>query len=116
MADHNHEDYLTASNVICLDCGKPKDICAFCNEEQHVCKAVKSDPRLIPGYRVVPEFPDYMVNKQATVRHIQSQRYCMLVRVSKSGGAMVPLQKNGKKFTRAAQELRDSAFADNTIS
>lgn len=116
MADHNHEEYATASNIICLDCGKPKDICAYCNEELHKCEVVKADSRVIPGYRVVPEFPDYMVNKQATVRHIQSQRYCMLVRVSKSGGAMVPLQKNGKKYTRAAQELRDSAFADDTAS
>lgn len=111
MADHNHEDYATASNVICLECGKAKDICAYCNEELHEC-AVKSDPRIISGYRVVPGFPDYMVNKQATVRHIQSQRYCMLVRVSKSGGAMIPLQQNGKKYTRAAQELRDAAFPD----
>lgn len=111
MADHEHEDYATSSNVICLECGKAKDICAYCNEELHKCIA-KSDPRIIPGYRVVPDFPDYMVNKQATVRHIKSQRYCMLVRVSKSGGAMVPLIKNGKKFTKAAQELRDSAFAD----
>jgi hypothetical protein len=112
MADHNHEDYATAANVICQECGKRWEICAYCNETWHDCKLVKSDLRLIPGYRVVPEFPEYMVNKQATVRHIQSQRYCMLVRVSKSGGAMVPLQKNGKKYTRAAQELRDSAFAD----
>ena len=112
--DHDHEDYATASNVICQECGKSWDVCAYCNETWHDCKAVKTkaDPRVIPGYRVVPDFPDYMVNKQATVRHIQSQRYCMLVRVSKSGGAMVPLLKNGKKYTRAAQELRDSAFAD----
>lgn len=112
MADHNHEDYATASNVICQECGKAWEVCAYCNESWHKCEMAKSDPRLIPGYRVVPEFPDYMVNKQGTVRHIQSQRYCILVRVSKSGGAMVPVLKNGKKFTRAAQELRDSAFAN----
>jgi hypothetical protein len=51
-----------------------------------------------------------MVNKQATVRHIKSQRYCMLMRVTKEGGAMISLLRDGKKYTKAAQELRDLAF------
>lgn len=109
--DHKHEEYLTPSNVICQHCEKPFDVCAYCNESFHVCKKDK-DNRIVPGYRVCAEFPDYMVNKQATVRHILTQRYCMLVRVSKTGGAMINLQKNGKKFTKAAQELRDAAFPD----
>jgi len=109
MADHEHEDYATPSNVICQRCGKHMDVCAYCNEPLHKCLA---DQRVLPGYRVIPEFPDYMVNKQATVRHIKSQRYCMLMRVTKQGGAMINVLKDGKKFTRAAQDLRDSAFAD----
>lgn len=109
MADHEHEDYATSSNLVCQRCSKPMDICAYCNDPIHKCAA---DDRVLPGYRVVPEFPDYMVNKQATVRHIKSQRYCMLMRVTKQGGAMITLLKDGKKFTRAAQDLRDSVFAD----
>ncbi len=107
MADHEHEDYATPSNVICQRCGKAMDICAYCNEPLHKCLA---DKRVLPGYRVVPEFPDYMVNKQATVRHIRTQRYCMLMRVTKNGGAMINVMKDGKKYTRPAQDLRDSAF------
>ena len=110
MADHEHSDYATKSNLVCQRCGKSMDICAYCNDPIHQCVA---DARLLPGYRVVPDFPDYMVNKQATVRHIKSQRYCMLMRVAKHGGAMISVLKDGKKFTRAAQDLRDSAFADD---
>lgn len=111
MADHEHEEYATPSNLVCQRCAKPMDICAYCNESLHKCLA---DVRLLPGYRVVPEFPDYMVNKQATVRHIKSQRYCMLMRVAKHGGAIINVLKDGKKFTRTAQALRDSAFPDDT--
>ena len=107
MVDHDHADYVTPSNLICHSCGKAMDICAYCNENLHKCEA---DTRVLPGYRVVPGFPDYMVNKQATVRHIKSQRYCMLMRVSKTGGAMISLLKDGKKYTKAAQELKDLAF------
>ena len=111
MADHDHAEYATASNLVCHLCGKDMDICAYCNEFLHKCEA---DTRVLPGYRVVPEFPDYMVNKQATVRHIKSQRYCMLMRVSKTGGAMLSLLKDGKKFTRAAQQLRDAAWPEES--
>lgn len=107
MSDHDHEDYLSSSNLICHNCGENMDVCAYCNEPIHKCKN-----SLLPGYRVIPEFPDYMVSKQAAVRHIRSQRYCMLMRVSKTGGAMIHLVKDGKKYTRAAQELRDSAFPE----
>lgn len=106
---HNHEDFSVATSLICLECNEPQEACMMCSKILHVCKN-KKDLRILPGYRVIEEFPDYMVNSQATVRHIQSQRYCMLVRVSKQGGAMINLQKAGKKYTRAAQDLRDRAF------
>jgi len=110
MVEHDHIDYAVATNIPCVDCGETVEACAMCGTPLHDCQAIKKDPRIIPGYRAVADFPDYMVNNQATVRHIQSQRYCMLVRVSKSGGAMINLVKDGKKYTKAAQELRDKAF------
>lgn len=109
IEDHDHEEFRAPSNIVCQRCGKDMDICAYCNDTIHKCEA---DSRVLPGYRIVPDFPDYMVNKQATVRHIRTQRYCMLMRVTKQGGAMINVTKNGKKFTRAAQDLRDSAFPD----
>lgn len=108
--EHNHEDFSVVTNVACINCGDHQEACAMCGDILHQCKVVPKDPRVLPGYRLVDEFPDYMVNNQATVRHIQTQRYCMLVRVSKTGGAMINLRKDGKTFTRAAQELRDKAF------
>lgn len=110
MTDHNHEDYATSSTTICQACGKAWDICAYCNKTWHDCSVkVKG---LLPGYRVIPEFPEYMVNKQASVRYIRTQKYCILVRVSSNGGAMINVLRDGKKYTRSAQELRDSAFAE----
>lgn len=103
--DHNHEDYLTTSTVICTVCGKNKDICAYCNTEWHKCSN-----KIPSGFRIIPEFPEYMVNNQATVRHIPTGRYCMFIRVSKTGGAMIMLMKDGKRFTRAAQDLKEAAF------
>jgi hypothetical protein len=113
---HNHEEYEVTTNVICMDCGKNEVVCAMCGESLHKCeKAVtQADARIMRGYKVIPEFPDYMVNNQATVRHISSERLCLLVRVSKSGGAMINLRKNGKPYTRAAQDLRDQAFSVTT--
>ena len=35
-------------------------------------------PPLKPGYRVIPSFPDYCVNRKANVRHIQTGRSCWL--------------------------------------
>lgn len=115
IPEHRHEDYAASSNVICTDCEKAWEICAMCNETWHECKASRKDDRIPAGfskYRVVADFPDYMINKQATIRHIATQRLCMLVRVSSSGGALVSLRKGGKTYTRAAQDLRDAAFND----
>lgn len=109
MSEHDHRDYAATSPVICETCGKNWEVCAYCNESWHNC--MKSTEGKIPrGFRVIPEFPEYMVNSQCTVRHIISGRYCMLVRVSKQGGAMITVYKNNKAYTRAAQELRSQAF------
>jgi hypothetical protein len=107
--EHNHEEFIVVTNMNCIECGESVEVCAMCGKDLHKCKVVK-DKRLPPGYRVVKDFPDYMVNNQASVRHIPSLRYCMLVRVSKTGGAMINLRKDGKTYTKAAQEIRDAAF------
>jgi hypothetical protein len=109
MPEHDHKDYATATSVICQRCGKPHEVCAYCNETWHNCE-IKED--LPVGYRVVAEFPDYIVNRQATVRHSKTQRLCVLVRVSKDNHAMINISKNGKKYTRPAQGIRDAAFPD----
>lgn len=113
-SDHKHEDYAVASSKICDDCGKTWEICAYCNHTWHDCEIAKtSNLRLARGYRTIPGFSDYMVNSQCTVRHIQTGRYCMLVRVSKQGGAMINLRKDGKTYTRAAQDLKKEAFGES---
>ena len=109
--DHNHQEYAAVTGIICSDCGKAKWVCALCNKDLHRCEKAKN-PRLPRGFRVIPDFPDYMVNNQATVLHISSGKYCMLVRVSKQGGAMINLRRDGKTFTRAAQDLRKAAFGE----
>jgi len=115
IEDHDHDDFVVTTSILCIDCGDATDACAMCGKILHNCNRVQEklkDIRIPPGYRVVDEFPDYMVNKQATVRYIAgAQRYCMLVRVSKTGGAMINLRKDGKTYTRAAQEVRDKAFS-----
>lgn len=108
---HDHAEYAVSTSIPCVDCGEHIEACAMCGKQLHNCQRVQ-DKRILPGYRVVEEFPDYMVNNQATVRHIDSQRYCMLVRVTKTNGALINLQKDGKKYTRVAQDLRDKAFGN----
>lgn len=108
MSDHNHKDYATQTNIICQACGGNWEACAYCDERWHNCP--KKVPEIPSGYRIVPEFPDYIVNRNATVKYLKTLRYCMLMRVSKQGGAMISLLRDGKKHTRAAQDLRDSAF------
>jgi len=115
-SDHDHKEYATRSNIICSDCNKYWEVCAFCNYSWHDCEAKKTDNKIQRGYKVIPEFPDYMVNNQATVRHILTGRYCMLVRVSKQGGAMINVRKDGKIYTRAAQDLRKQAFNGDSPS
>lgn len=108
--DHVHEDFRVKTTYVCPDCGKVMFACAMCGKELHECPAKTSSPRLPRGFVVVEDFPDYMVNKQASVKHIATNKFCFLVRVSATGGAMINLLKDGKPHTKAAQELRDKAF------
>jgi hypothetical protein len=112
--DHDHGEYEVSTNVVCGNCGEKETACAMCGDPMHICAqspVVSSGPQIPRGYRQVPGFPEYMVNNQCTVRHIATGKYCMLVRVSKQGGAMVHLRSNGRKYTKAAQELREQAFS-----
>ena len=83
----------------------------MCNKELHTC-AAKLDIVIPRGFVIIDEFPDYMINRKATVRHIESGHKCWLERVAPNGGAMVVLQKDGKRFTRSAQDLRAATFGD----
>lgn len=109
---HSHKEYEVVVDGTCPDCGEKNTACAMCGEPLHVCAQVVVEERLPKGYRKIPEFPTYMVNRQCNVKHISTSRLALFSRVSNTGGAMVILRVNDKNFTRAAQELRDSAFKD----
>lgn len=107
--NHDHSEYEVTTGLLCGDCGETESACAMCGKSLHKCAQVKN-PKITKGFRQIPSFPDYMVNSQATVRHIESGRYCLFVRVSKTGGAMINLSQDGNRHTKAAQDLRDEAF------
>jgi len=64
------------------------------------------------GFRVVPGLPEYMVDRRAAVRHIETGRPCWLERVGKNNEAMIVVQKDGNRFIQSAQALRDLAFPE----
>ena len=122
---HNCGSITETTQFYCEACGEPEKRCMVCGKVVHQCLAnlpsnlpptqkvePPADPRIEKGFRVVPGFPDYMVNLKATVKHIPTGKYCFLVRVSPSGGAMINVRRDGKTFTRAAQQIRDLAFPD----
>lgn len=73
----------------------------------------RDDGRIPRGFVIVKEFPDYMISKQGTVKHIPTGKFCFLVRISATGGAMISLRKNGKTHTKSVQELRARAFPEH---
>jgi hypothetical protein len=105
--DHNHKDYEVETSLICGNCGEKEIACAYCGEPLHVCIQTNKLPK---GFRVIPEYPDYMVNSHCTVKHISTNRYCLFMRLSKTGGAMVLVKKDGRPHTVAAQDLKRMAF------
>ena len=107
--DHDHSEYEVKTGAVCDNCGEADLVCAMCGISLHKCAQVR-DPRILKGFRVIEKYPDYMVNVQATVRYIPTGKLCLLARVSKTGGAMIMLYKDGKNHIVAAQDLRDQAF------
>lgn len=74
-------------------------------------KPEKSERNLPRGFVACTDFPDYMVNKYGTVKYIPTGKFCLLVRLSKTGEALINLRRDGKTFVRSAQELRDKEFS-----
>lgn len=70
----------------------------------------KKDPRIPIKFRAIPGFPDYMINRQGSVKHIETGRYCLFLRLTASGGVMIMIQKNGKPQHITVQELLAKAF------
>lgn len=108
--DHDHSDYEVTSGLVCGQCKEPEKVCAMCGISLHKCAQVKRSPKIMKGFRVITQYPDYMVNSQATVRHVESGRLCQLIRVSKTDGAMIGILKDNVKVIVAAQDLRDMMF------
>lgn len=116
---HNHKDYAVETGDLCENCGEKETACTFCDQPLHIC-AQSEDPkdRRIPRrFRVIADFPDYMIDRYAAIRHISTGRYCTLVRINpQSNHAMVNLMRDGKRHTKSAQVLRDAAFAEDINS
>ena len=100
---------LANSSFYCEKCGGQEVQCVACGGSMHQCPP---SYRLRKGYREIPGFPEYAVNKNANVRHIPTDRSCWLERVSKDNHALVTIQCDGKKYTKSAQALRDLAFKE----
>ena len=65
----------------------------------------RRDGRILPKFRQIPDFPDYMINRQGCVKHIPTGKYCLFLRLTSSGGAIISLQQNGRAKNITVQEL-----------
>ena len=70
----------------------------------------RRDGRILPKFRQIPDFPDYMINRQGCVKHIATGKYCLFLRLTSSGGAMISLQQNGRARNMTIQELLAKTF------
>ena len=70
----------------------------------------RRDGRILPKFRQVPDFPDYMINRQGCVKHIATGKYCLFLRLTSSGGAMISLPQNGRAKNITVQELLVKTF------
>ena len=70
----------------------------------------RRDGRILPKFRQIPDFPDYMINRQGCVKHIATGKYCLFLRLTSSGGAMISLQQNGRARNITIQELLVKTF------
>lgn len=117
---HNHRDYEVATGDTCESCGEKELACAMCGEPLHTCPQPSrnnKEMRIPRGFRQVKDFPEYMVDRFAAVRHIATGRYCTLVRINpESNHAMIHVYREGKRHTKSAQALRDEVFAEDMNS
>lgn len=63
-------------------------------------------------YRQVEGFPDYAVSNDGKVRNLATGAYSRVVRVSKRGGHIINLIKDGKTYSRAIEQLQLDAFGE----
>lgn len=73
-------------------------------------KSGRRDGRIPVKFRVIPGYPEYMINRQGTVKHIETNRFCLFMRLSDSGGALISIRKNGRSKVVAVQELVARTF------
>lgn len=100
----------------CFNCGEKEYACAMCGETLHVCGQVVApqevEEKLPKGFRRIPDFPTYMINRQGTVKQIETGRLALFARIANTGAAMIIIRIDDKKYTKAAQELREQAFPE----
>lgn len=89
---------------------EPEDANIWFKEVPDFTKSGRRDGRIPPKFRVIPGYPDYMINRQGTVKHIATDRFCLFMRLSESGGALISIRKNGTSKVVAVQELLSRAF------
>lgn len=81
-------------------------------KEAEARKHGRRDGRIPVKFRQVVGFPDYMINRQGCVKHIETGRFCLFLRLTNTGGSMIMLQKNGKSYHKTVQELLERTFTD----
>lgn len=60
-------------------------------------------------YRVIPEFPKYMINKDGVVRNAETGR---MMSSERPDGLSVILRKDGKTYHRAVRTLLKQTFPE----
>ena len=70
----------------------------------------RRDGRIQNKFRQIPDFPEYMINRQGCVKYIATGQYCLFLRLTSSGGAMISLQQNGRAVPITVQELVAKTF------
>lgn len=121
MIKHPNMSDCKSCNHPLIDHGDyPEEPCECCSgriwqkSNDHELKPIgpsgRKDGRIQPKFRQIPDFPDYMINRQGCVKHIATGKYCMFLRLTSTGGAMIALQKNGKSHNKVVQELLEKTF------
>lgn len=100
-----HECVPVISFLSCPECHEGGDQCSICKRLIHTC--TPPEPK---GWVIVDEFPDYLINRHGTVKHKETGRLCMFVRLTSGGHALINLSKDGKVYTRSPEAMRNAAF------
>lgn len=111
MPDHEHVTIV--SQFFCETCGEPELICEVCEKEVHICvdAKVKTSARTLPrGFMVILDHPEYMINKEGSVKKISNGDRCPFIGLTASGEALIRIRVNGKHIVRSVQKLREEAF------